>query len=74
MSVEKDAFYELIEMEVLPADSWYVPSKHEANYYSKTLQKARQSSRGHLSYGGCQGDVQKVPQSAQQLLKTALLW
>ena len=66
MSVEKDAFDELMEMEVLPADSWYLPSKHKANYYSKTLQKARQSSRGHLSDGGCQGDVQKVPiQSGQ---------
>ena len=71
MSVEKDAFDELMEMEVLPADSWYVPSKHEANYYSKTLQKARQSSRGHLSNGGCQGDVQKVPiQSAKEVLNT----
>ena len=37
MSVEKDAFDELMEKEVLPADSWYLPSKAEENYYSKTL-------------------------------------
>jgi energy-coupling factor transporter ATP-binding protein EcfA2 len=71
MSVEKDAFDELMEKEVLPADSWYLPSKAEENYYSNTLQKARQSPRGHLSYGGCQGDVQKVPiQSAKEVLNT----
>jgi energy-coupling factor transporter ATP-binding protein EcfA2 len=71
MSVEKDAFDELMEKELLPADSWYLPSKAEENYYSKTLQQARQSSRGHLSDGGCQGDVQKVPiQSAKEVLET----
>ena len=71
MSVEKDAFDELMEMGVLPADSCYLPSKAEENYYSKTLQQARQSSRGHLSDGGCQGDVQKVPiQSAKEVLET----
>ena len=41
MSVEKDAFDELMEMEVLPADSLYSPSKVEENYYSKTLQQER---------------------------------
>ena len=71
MSVEKDAFDELMDMEVLPADSLYSPAKHQENYYSKTLQQARQSSRGTLSAGGCQGDVQKVPiQSAKEVLKT----
>ena len=71
MSVEKDAFDELMEKELLPADSWYLPSKAEENYYSKTLQQARQSSRGHLSDGECQGDVQKVPiQSAKEVLET----
>ena len=70
MSVEKDDFDELIDKGILPADSWFSPSKAQENFYSKTLQKARQSSSGHLSDRGCQGDVQKVPQSAQQLLKT----
>jgi len=71
MSGEKDAFDELMEKELLPADSCYLPSKAEENYYSKTLQQARQSSRGHLSDGGCQGDVQKVPiQSAKEVLET----
>ena len=70
MSVEKDAFDALMDMEVLPADSWYLPSKHEQNYYSKTLQQARQFSPGNLSAGGCQGDAQKVPQSAKEVLET----
>ena len=40
-------------------------------FYSKTLQKTRQSLRGHLSDGGGKRDVQKVAiQSAKQLLKT----
>jgi len=55
----------------LPADSYYLPSKHEANYYSKALQQARQSSSGHSIHEGCQGDVQKVPiQSAKEVLNT----
>ena len=71
MSVEKDAFDELMEKEVLPADSWYLPSKAEENYYSKTLQQARQSSSEHSMNEGCQGDVQKVPiQSAKEVLET----
>ena len=71
MSVEKDAFDELMEKEVLPADSWYLPSKAEENFYSKTLQQARQSSSGHSMNEGCQGDVQKVPiQSAKEVLET----
>ena len=66
MSVEKDAFDELMDEEVLPPDSLYSPSKAGENYYSKTLQKVRQSPRGHLSYGGVSGDVQKVPHSVRQ--------
>ena len=67
---EKTAFHTLIDMGVLPADTLLSPSKMNEGFYSKTLQKARQSSREHLSDGGCQGDVQKVAiQSAKQLLK-----
>ena len=68
---EKTAFHTLIDMGVLPADTLLSPSKMNEGFYSKTLQKTRQSLRGHLSDGGCQGDVQKVAiQSAKQLLKT----
>ena len=68
---ERKSFQTLIEMGKLPADELLSPSKMNEGFYSKTLQKARQTSSGHLSDGGCQGDVQKVPtQSAKQLLKT----
>ena len=71
MSVEKQAFDELMEMEALPIDSWFSPSKAQGNYYSKTLQQTRQSSSGRSMHKGCQGDVQKVPiQSAKEVLKT----
>ena len=63
---ERTSFQTLIEMGKLPADALLSPSKMNEGFYSKTLQKARQTSRGHLSDGGCQGDVQKVPiQSGQ---------
>ena len=59
MSVEKDAFDELIEMEVLPADSWYVPSKHEANY-SPRLSKKRANLPGDICLmGGVRGMFKK---------------
>ena len=67
----RTAFHTLIDMGVLPADTLLSPSKMNEGFYSKTLQKARQSSRGHLSDRECQGNVQKVAiQSAKQLLKT----
>ena len=67
---ERTAFHTLIDMGVLPADAFLSPSKMNEGFYFKTLQKVRQSSSGHLSDGGCQGDVQKVPiQSAKEVLK-----
>ena len=68
---ERTSFQTLIDMGKLPADALLSPSKMNEGFYSKTLQKARQSSRGHLCDEGCQGNVQKVAiQSAKQLLKT----
>ena len=67
---ERTSFQTLIDMGKLPADALLSPSKMQEGFYSKTLQKARQSSSGHLCDEGCQGNVQKVAiQSAKQLLK-----
>ena len=57
MSVEKDAFDELMDMGVLPADALYSPAKHQENYYSKTLNKRAIS--GNLSAGGVRGMFKK---------------
>ena len=67
---ERTSFQTLIDMGKLPADALLSPSKMKEGFYSKTLQHALQFPSGDSSGGGCQGDVQKVPQSAQQLLKT----
>ena len=67
---ERTAFHTLIDVGVLPADALLSPSKMNEGFYSKTLKKERQSFSGHLPDWGCQGDVQKVPQTAKQLLKT----
>ena len=67
---ERTSFQTLIDMGKLPVDALLSPSRMNEGLYSKTLQKACQSSRGHLSDGRRQGDVQKVDiQSVKQLLK-----
>ena len=70
MDPERTAFYTLIDMGLLPADALLSPTHMKENYYTQALVRAFKCSAGDLAVGGCQGDVQKVPQSAQQLLKT----
>ena len=69
MDPERTASYTLIDMGLLPADALLSPTHMKENYYTQALERAFKCSAGDLAAGGCQGDVQKVPQSAQQLLK-----
>ena len=64
---ERTSFQTLIDMGKLPADALLSPTKMKEGFYSKTLHHALQFPSGDSSGGGCQGDVQKVPQSDQHL-------
>ena len=68
---ERKAFHMLIDMGLLPADALLSPTHMKQSYYTQALEREFKFSSGDLSaVGGCQGNVQKVPHSAQQLLKT----
>ena len=60
---ERTAFQTLIEMGKLPADAFLSPSKMNESFYSKTLQKARQTSGDICLMGGVRGMFKKSPSS-----------
>ena len=60
---ERTSFKTLIETGKLPADALLSPSEMNEGFYAKTLQKARQTSRGLCLMGGERGMFKKSPLS-----------